>query len=136
MTTRTWKGSGTTTKPKSGNWNKSSNWSPAGVPGVGDDVILGGGSTYTLTLNVSPIVNSLTINDPGATLAIGAYTLTVTGQIDDKAGQITIVGGKIGAAGLALASATSLSGWGTVATPLTGGGTVTASGGTLDLTGT
>src|SRR5579862_219489 len=152
MATKTWKGpSGSTTAPKSGNWNKSSNWSPSGVPGTTDDVFLdGGSSTYTLTLNVAATVNSLTINDSNATLAIGTSTLTVTGAtgtaatgVNDQSGHITIAGGKINAAaGLALASATSsLSGWGTVAASLsvgsgTGGGTVTASGGTLDLAGT
>ncbi|HEV2334678.1 MAG TPA: hypothetical protein VGS13_04220 [Stellaceae bacterium] len=140
MATKTWKGpSGSTATPKSGNWSKSSNWSPSGVPGTTDDVFLDGSSTYTLTLNVSATVNSLTVNDSNATLAIGTSTLTVTGAsgINDQSGHITIAGGKINAAGLAVASATSsLSGWGTVAASLSGSGTVTASGGTLDLTGT
>src|SRR6266404_2213540 len=138
MATKTWKGtSGSTATPKSGNWNKSSSWSPSGVPAAGDDVIIGGSGTYTLTLNVSATVNSLTISDSSATLAIGTATLTVTGTINDQSGRITIAGGKIIAAGgLALASPTAnLSGWGTVAAPVSGSGTVTASGGTLDLTG-
>jgi hypothetical protein len=138
MVAKTWKGpSGTTATPKSGNWNKSSNWSPSGVPGISDDVLLGGSGTYTLTLNVSATVKSLSITDSGATLAIGASTLNVTGTINDQSGRITIAGGKISAGGLALVSAaTSLNGWGTVAAPLSGSGTVTASGGTLDLAGT
>lgn len=138
MTTKTWKGtSGSTASPKSGNWSKPRNWSPTGAPAAGDDVIIGGSSTYTLTLDVPATVNSLTINDSGATLAIGAFTLNVTGTINDQFGGITIAGGKISAAGgLTLASGTSLSGWGTVVAPLSGSGTVTASGGTLDLSGT
>src|SRR6266567_1977988 len=138
MATKNWKGPGGTATPKSGNWSKTGNWSPSGVPGAGDDVVLGGSSTYTLTLNVSATVNSLTISDSGATLAIGTSTLTVAGTIDDQSGQIKIAGGKISAGSLALVSATtsSLSGWGTVAAPVSGSGTVTASGGTLDLTGT
>src|SRR6516225_878804 len=145
MAIRLWKGpSGTTSSPKSGGWNSSSNWSPSGVPVTGDDVVLGGTGTYTLTLNISatPNLNSLTINDGNATLAIGSATLNVTGTsstaINITAGHITIAGGKINdAGGMALASSSSsLSGWGSVAGSLSGNGTVTANGGTLDLTGT
>jgi hypothetical protein len=144
MATKTWKGPSTSTsKPSSGNWNKSSNWSPSGVPVAGDAVILGGSSTYTVTLNIAitPNLNSLSISDSGATLAIGTATLNVTGAsssaINVTAGHISIAGGKINdAGGLALASGASLTGWGTVAAPVSGGGTITAGGGTLDLTGT
>jgi hypothetical protein len=153
MTLRTWKGpSGTTSLPRSGNWNRSSNWSPSGIPVANDDVVLGGTGTYTLTLNISatPTLGSLTINDASATLAIGSATLNVTGTsstgpsgaITVTAGHITIAGGKINdAGGMALTSlSSSLSGWGSVAGSLSdngtlSGGTVTASGGTLDLTG-
>src|ERR1700693_1879330 len=138
MTIRIWKGqSGNTLKPKSGNWNRSGNWSPSGVPVAGDDVVLGGTGTYTLTLNISatPNLHSLTINDGSATLAIGSATLNVTGTsstaINVTVGHITIAGGKINdAGGMALASSSSsLSGWGSVAGSLSGNGTVTASGG-------
>jgi hypothetical protein len=83
----------------------------------------------------------VTISDSGATLAIGTSTLNVTGTstsaINVTAGHITIAGGKISdAGGLALASGASLSGSGTVAAQLSGSGTITASGGTLDLAGT
>jgi hypothetical protein len=136
MTTRYWKGpSGTTAKPNSGNWNKSSNWSPSGVPGANDDVVLGGTDTYTLTLNISATLKSLTINDGGATLAIGRASLTSSTAINVAAGQVTIAGGTI-TGGMALALSSSLTGWGSVAGSLSGSGTVTASGGTLDLTGT
>jgi hypothetical protein len=138
MATETWKGSGSTATPTSGNWNRSRNWSPSSVPAAGNGVLLGGSSTYTVTLNVSatPNLNSLTISDSGATLAVGGSTLNITGA-STSAGKITIAGGKINdAGGLALTTGTgSLSGWGTVAAPLSGNGTVTASGGTLDLTG-
>ena len=143
MALKTWKGSGSTSAPKSGNWSRSSNWSPSGVPLAGDDVVIGGSSTYTLTLNVTatPNLNSVTIRDGGATLAVGTSTLNVVGTsstaINVTAGHITIAGGKISdAGGLALASGASLSGSGTVAALLSGVGTITASGGTLDLTGT
>ena len=143
MTARTWKGSGPTWFPSSGNWNSSGNWSPSGVPVAGDSVAMGGFSTYTLTVNVAatPNLGSVTISDGGATLAVGASTLNVAGTsstaINVTAGHITIAGGKISdAGGLALASGTSLKGSGTVAALLSGHGTITASGGVLDLTGT
>src|SRR6516164_5100514 len=145
MTIRLWKGpTGTTANPKNGNWNRSSNWSPSGVPGAGDDVVLGGAGIYTLTLNISatPNLHSLAINDGSATLAIGSATLNVTGTsstaINVTVGHITIAGGRINdAGGMALASSSSsLSGSGSVAGSLSGSGTVTASGGTLALTGT
>jgi hypothetical protein len=111
MATKTWKGSGSTATPTSGYWSRSKNWSPSGVPAAGNDVIIGGSSTYTLTLNVTATVNSVTISDSGATLAIGGSTLNVTGTsttfpaINVTAGHITIAGGKISdAGGLALVS--------------------------------
>lgn len=144
MTTKTWKGSGSTSHPRSGNWGTSNSWSPSGAPAVGDDVIIGGSGTYTVTVNVTPTtIHSLTISDSGATLAIGSSTFNVTGtsttSINVTAGHITIAGGMISdiaGGGLTLASGANLSGRGTVAAPLSGSGTVQASGGTLDLTGT
>ena len=142
MTLRTWKGSGSTSRPNSGNWNRSSSWSPSGVPVAGDSVSLGGTTTYTLTVNVSATanLNSMSIGDAGATLAIGGATLNIAGTsptaINVSAGHITIAGGKISdAGGLALGSGATLQGRGTVAAQLSGGGTVTASNGVLDLTG-
>ena len=143
MAAKSWKGPrGSTGSPTSGSWNKSSSWSPSGVPVAGDDVFLGGSGAYTVTLNVSATanLNSLTISDSGATLAIGTATLNVnyasTSAISVTAGNITIAGGKINdAAGITLATGTTLSGSGTVAGALSGSGTITASGGTLDLTG-
>ena len=139
MTLRTWKGSANTSRPNSGNWNRSGSWSPFGVPVAGDSVSIGGTSTYTLTMNIAatPNLNSMTISDGGATLAVGTATLNITSTsstaINVTAGHITIAGGKISdAGGLALASGSSLSGSGTVAALLNGGGTVTASGGTLE----
>ncbi len=131
-------------EPQKWQLEQSSNWSPSGVPVAGDDVVLGGTSTYKLTLNVSatPNLHSLTINDSHATLAIGSATLNVTGTsstaINVTAGDITIAGGKINdGGGMALASSSSsLSGWGSVTGSLSGNGTVTASAGTLDLAGT
>jgi G8 domain-containing protein len=63
------------------NWGTNGSWTPAGVPGGGDDVIIPNGSTVTLNANAT--VNSLTIN-LGGTLLIGnnatARTLSVNGN--------------------------------------------------------
>jgi RHS repeat-associated protein len=144
MATKTWTGGGTTSRPKSANWGTSADWSPAGVPGTGDDVIIDGSGSYAVTLNINTAnLNSLTINNSGATLAIGSFTLNVTGTaasaINLLAGKLTISGGTINdAGGMALASSTSLSGHGTlnISGHYTGAGTLLASGGTLDVFGT
>jgi len=72
--TRTWVG-GTST-----NWNTASNWSPSGVPGQGDDVIIGpiiGG-------NNQPTVGNLEMgqwNKPSSLVVDGNAILTITGNI-------------------------------------------------------
>jgi hypothetical protein len=144
MATITWTGGGTISKPKPGKWSASANWSPAVVPAAGDDVILAGSANYGVTLDTNTAsLNSLTINNSGATLAIVTFTLNVAGSgasaINLQAGQITIAGGTINdAGGLALASGTSVSGTGTlnVSGHYTGTGTLLASNGTLDVFGT
>ena len=90
------------------------------------------GSTGTLELNSAA---TLTLNNA---LAIGAGTLKLDGaattQLTDSAG-VTLAGGAISGTGY-IAAATTLSGYGTVSTPMvTGAGTITASGDTLDLQG-
>jgi hypothetical protein len=89
------------------------------------------GSTGTLELNTS---GALTLTSP---LAIGANTvkLDAAGTAQLTAAGVTLAGGTISGTG-SLAGATALTGYGTVSAPLmTGTGTITASGGTLDLTG-
>jgi uncharacterized repeat protein (TIGR01451 family) len=57
-----------------GNWNTSSNWSTGTVPTVSNDVVIDANGTYTVTLDVTPAFNSLTIGG-GAT---GTQTLADT----------------------------------------------------------
>jgi hypothetical protein len=142
----TWKGTGSTTNPKSGNWGTGSNWSTGKTPASGDDVILppsGTKGTYTVALNVTstPALDSLVING-GATLAISANALSVlgtgTGATDavtiTSGGSLTVAGGTI--TSLAFRLSGIVSGFGTIAANLSGIGIVTASGGTLTLAGT
>jgi hypothetical protein len=94
------------------------------------------GSAQTLEINTA---GSLTLTD---VVAVGANTLQIdgSGTLDDGAG-VTLAGGTIDGTGT-IGSATSISGWGTVALTLTSGSeAITANGDgtgdtTLDLTGT
>src|SRR5689334_7122189 len=49
----------TWTNTSGGNWNDATNWSPNHVPGSSDDAIITASGTYTVTLDISPTVNSL-----------------------------------------------------------------------------
>ena len=73
----------TKTSTGTGNWSNAATWSPAGVPAVGDDVIIGDNDVVTLDGNYSCL--SLTIGSSvgnPATLTIsGSNTLTVTGNV-------------------------------------------------------
>ncbi|MEM9373685.1 MAG: GC-type dockerin domain-anchored protein [Planctomycetota bacterium] len=62
-----------------GNWNDSSSWDPMVEPnGATFDVTLGLGTAYTLDLNVTRTIGSLTISNPLATLDIlGSRSLTL-----------------------------------------------------------
>jgi VCBS repeat-containing protein len=64
-TTKTWVGG-------DGNWETAANWNPSGVPDVGDDVIINGGS---VTISSPQSVTSLTFN---GTLT-GAGDLAISG---------------------------------------------------------
>jgi hypothetical protein len=82
-----WTGPGSVINPADGNWNTDANWFPSGVPAANDDVVLGGtisARAYTVTLDAdSAPLDSVTINSAGigpTTLAVGAFTLDVTGS--------------------------------------------------------
>ncbi|KAA3608460.1 MAG: T9SS C-terminal target domain-containing protein [Calditrichaeota bacterium] len=89
---------GTKTSAGTGNWNTAGTWTPSGVPGAGDEVVIA--NTHTVTLDLaSTTVDSLTINS-GGTLDLNANTLTVgthvtiNGDVTDGSGGATLnVGG-------------------------------------------
>ena len=69
---RTWVGANT-------DWNDPANWSPNGVPGPGDDVILIGASAHpVLSSDIS--IQSLVLLD-GASIDTGGFTITVSGSV-------------------------------------------------------
>ena len=87
----------------SGNWNSILSWSdfaigtPAGavVPGVGDDVFFNAASgTVTITLDVSPDIQTLTCTGFTGTLAFGTNTISLnsTGTIFTGATTMTVTG--------------------------------------------
>ena len=78
----------TKTSTGTGNWNTAGTWSPSGVPGIGDDVIIA--ATHTVTIDVSTnSLASLTIN---GTLTIGDNS---TNRIVTVAGNIIVNSGGV-----------------------------------------
>ncbi len=86
-------------------WNIGANWSPNGIPGAGDDVlidpapdsaptIIGTATARSILLDAAPGESSSIRS--GSTLSLGG-ALTITGGLLDNAG--TIVGGTIDLAG-------------------------------------
>jgi hypothetical protein len=138
MATKTWLG-GHAGDPNS--WSDTANWT-GGLPIAGDDVIIN-----FVTSQPQPILDvstaglkSLTINS-GASLTVGTFTVNITGSGGiNLVGSITVAGGSINdtGAGIALAASSLLSGFGTILSHsnITGTGTITASGGTLGVSGT
>lgn len=94
-------GAGTAyTSSTPGNWNTSTNWTPNGVPGIGDTVTIASGSNITvdgsLTVGTYPVVGVpvITVNS-GATLTIGANNvLTCAGDVNvNGTGQLVSAAG-------------------------------------------
>src|ERR1051326_5535114 len=78
-----------------GNWvTDPTDWSTGNDPGPGDDVTIGAGGSYTVSIVSSSVsINSLTISDPSAILAIdtigGASRVALTGSLNNS-GRIEI----------------------------------------------
>src|SRR5260370_31746136 len=49
------------TNTAGGTWNTAANWTPNQVPDAGDDALITSNGTYTVTLDVSPTIASLTL---------------------------------------------------------------------------
>ncbi|HUP61678.1 MAG TPA: hypothetical protein VNA69_14805 [Thermoanaerobaculia bacterium] len=86
------------TNTSGGNWNVGSNWSTGTVPTSADDVVITSAGTYTVTLNVTATVNSLTIGGATGTqtLSIPSQTLTVTASANiNPNGVLSMSGGTL-----------------------------------------
>jgi hypothetical protein len=86
--------------PAGGNWDVGANWSPALVPGGGDNATINldpaGISPYGVLVSGTPSVNNLTINSPDAGVIV-AGTLNLGGTALLTRGQLTV--GAIGQPG-------------------------------------
>ncbi|MEM8757863.1 MAG: GC-type dockerin domain-anchored protein [Planctomycetota bacterium] len=58
--------------PADGSWQDAANWSPASVPGLGDDATLGMTGPYTVTLDANARVTMLDMPNPDAIIAVPA----------------------------------------------------------------
>jgi hypothetical protein len=78
----------------SGNWSVTSNWSSGTVPSYTDDVTINATGSYTVTVDNSERVNSLTFNAPNAiidiksSLELDAAAATITGGEIDGPGTL------------------------------------------------
>src|SRR5664279_139091 len=71
----------TWTNSSGGNWNVAANWSPNQVPASTDDAYITNNGSYTVTLNASATVGSLTLGGTSGTQSFvaNANTLTLNG---------------------------------------------------------
>ena len=76
--TKTWDGGA------AGDWNIAGNWNPSGIPGSGDDVVIGSGSLVTFTSGTSTI-NSINVNSPDGRLVLtgGSFTVSSASSLYD-----------------------------------------------------
>lgn len=100
-------------------WNVPANWSPAAVPGSGDDVTIPGAKTYYPIVS-APVsaIRTLTVNGGASlTMVAGGAVATLNGAASVKVdGTLAILGGTLSAY-----------------QDITGAGTITMTGGTLQV---
>jgi hypothetical protein len=85
----------TFTNTAGGTWETGSNWTPAGQPTSTDDAFINQAGTYTVTLDAPGIVvNTVTLNDPNATLSItGTGVLIPNSTVALEAGTFGLASG-------------------------------------------
>ncbi|MFB3910287.1 MAG: FlgD immunoglobulin-like domain containing protein [Candidatus Eisenbacteria bacterium] len=95
-----------------GNWNVAANWNPQNVPNAAGETArfpLGGGA-FTITLDTSPTLDGILGENPGASLNLGAGTITAllgpgitnAGTISANAGTATLIGNVVNGVGALL----------------------------------
>ncbi len=72
----------TWTNGSGGNWNVAANWSPNQVPSTDDTAVITNIGTYTVTLNINPMIGGLIIGGTSGsqTLNTAGHNLTLNGQ--------------------------------------------------------
>src|ERR1017187_8605147 len=91
------------TNTAGGNWSVAANWSPNQVPGSSDNAVITTTGSYTVTLNTSPTVGSLTLGGVSGTqtLTTAGSTLTLNNaSIVNANGFLSLSGGSLSGAGL------------------------------------
>ncbi len=116
--------------PVSGNWTDATKWSSGTVPGVGDDVVITGAGSYTVTLNAVASVASVTLGAASGgtiqTLSIvagGTLSPSSTSVVNAN-GVLRLFGGTLSGAGSLTVNGSLSWPWGTI----TGGGALTING--------
>ncbi|HTV87850.1 MAG TPA: DUF4347 domain-containing protein, partial [Stellaceae bacterium] len=133
LTAYTWK------TASNGAWTSASNWSDTSgtFPGAAssDTATIAVAGGYTITLDQSEAFKTLTLRASGATLAMGANSLTLTSAAI-SAGTVSLSGGTLSAGtSIVVSSGATVIGFGALTGPLSGGGVIEASGGVLDING-
>ncbi len=125
----------------SANWTVAADWSSGAVPTAASDVTIGVAGSYTVSLTTAAAVNSITVSDFGATLAIAApgTTEAVTKTLSNS-GTVEIDGTGTGGTRLTIGGTLANSGVFSIGhTGLGAATTVTAATiantGTVDITG-
>ncbi|NOQ97950.1 MAG: hypothetical protein GQ561_07265, partial [Calditrichae bacterium] len=102
QTTYTWNGG-------SGDWNVATNWSPNGVPGNTDNVLITASGNYTVTLDVDTSIADISIGGTSGiqTLSLTGRTFTVNGtaMIGDS-GSVSLTNSTINGIGLLTSTGT------------------------------
>ena len=78
-----------------GNWNADGNWSPTGVPGLGDNVTIDLSGTYSVNLNGTQSANNVTLNSATATVNAFGNSFNLGGTMTLTAGN-WVMGGFVG----------------------------------------
>jgi hypothetical protein len=90
------------TNTAGGNWSSANNWSPNQVPGASDTAWITNNGTYTVTLNASATVASLTLGGTSGTqsFVVNANTLTLNvASTVGSNGSFNLGGGTLGGTG-------------------------------------
>ena len=90
------------TNTSGGNWSVAANWNPNQTPGAGDTAVITNNGTYTVTLDVSATIDSLTLGgDSGQqTLANSSSTLTLNdASVVNINGLLALSGDTLGGSG-------------------------------------
>ena len=88
-----------------GNWSVATNWSPHQIPVLGDSAVITNAGNYTVTLDTTPTVDSLTLGGASGTqtLTNSGFTMTLTfnnASVVNTNGVLAMGGGSLSSSGL------------------------------------